>query len=180
MTNKSPTPSPLRPLGDWLQATAADLRRAEPAAADGTATLAAMQRALAGRPRAEGGSWLQRWRQALSWTRPLAWSGAASCAVLLLGATALLSLEPPAPPQELEAGDSGFVPLVSGERWASYLHEADGAPKASTAWVVATELPRERLALLGLPYDPAQAGDRVRAELLLHASGDVLAVRLVR
>ena len=69
------------------------------------------------------------------------------------------------------AGAGGFFPLVPPERWPR-----DAAP----AWLVRTELPGERLAALGLPYDPARAGDRVRAELLLHPSGEVLAVRLVQ
>jgi hypothetical protein len=45
---------------------------------------------------------------------------------------------------------------------------------------VRTELPASRRALLGLPYDPAAAAAPVRAELLLHPSGDVLAVRVIR
>ncbi|MFG5409372.1 hypothetical protein ABXN37_16300 [Piscinibacter sakaiensis] len=54
---------------------------------------------------------------------------------------------------------------------------AEGA--ARTAWLLPTELPRDRLALLGLPYDPARAGERVRAELLVDAQGEVLAVRVL-
>ena len=160
--------TPLRPLSDVLQASAADLATLGPPPERMAATVAAMRKAQAQRH-----STPRRWWQLLSGMRPLAWSGAATCATLLLGATLLLSLEPV--PADLEASDSGFVPLVSGERWVSYLHEGTG-----TAWVVSSELPRERLALLGLPYDPSQAGERVRAELLMHASGDVLAVRLVR
>jgi hypothetical protein len=41
------------------------------------------------------------------------------------------------------------------------------------------ELPRERLALLGLPFDAARADETVRAELMLHPSGQVLAVRFL-
>jgi hypothetical protein len=47
-------------------------------------------------------------------------------------------------------------------------------------WLVTTELPHSRLAALGLPYDPARAGERVSAQLLMHGSGEVLAVRLNR
>eukprot|EP01137_Pigoraptor_chileana_P037315 Opistho-2@34230 len=148
------------------------------------AVLAAMRAAQAARPGpAAPGRWHQRWfrglRQSLSkGLRPLAWSGAASCGVLLLGATFLLLQEPPVPPEETLARGSGFLPLVSSERWARYLSDSTKTP--SHAWVVATDMPRERLALLGLPYDPGQAGDSVRAELLMHPSGDVLAVRFVR
>jgi hypothetical protein len=103
--------------------------------------------------------------------RPWAWSGAAACAVVLAG-SALLMLRPPAPAlvdDGLRMG--GFFPLVPPERWPR---------EASPAWLVNTELPAERLAALGLPYDATRAGDSVRAELLLHPSGEVLAVRFLR
>jgi hypothetical protein len=93
------------------------------------------------------------------------WSGALACSVVL-GVSVLLMLPPP--------GDtlaSDFVPLVDRARWPA---------EAQAAWIVRTELPASRLATLGLPYDPAQADAPVRAELLLHPSGDVLAVRVLR
>lgn len=100
-----------------------------------------------------------------------AWSGAAVCAVVLMG-SALLMLRPPATPLVDDAVRmGGFFPLVPPERWPS---------EAAPAWLVSTELPGERLAAMGLPYDPARAGDSVRAELLLHPSGEVLAVRFLR
>lgn len=176
----------LMPLADWLQAGAQELARAKPPPERAAATLAAMQQAFQQqRQQSPGGTpW---WRRALAWTRPLAWSGAATCASLLVGAVLLLNLEPQVSERRgLQQASSAFVPLVSSERWAGYMQEnmREGAEspagQASTAWVVATEMPRERLALLGLPYDPSQAGESVRAELLMHASGDVLAVRLVR
>jgi hypothetical protein len=172
--------TPLTPLADWLRHSAQDLAGAEPDAARADATLAAMQAALRQRQRAAKPGRRLAWNWRWSWGRPLAWSGAATCASLMLGAVLLLSLEPGHLPAELEAGASGFVPLVSSERWAAYLQENGGSGRTANAWVVDSELPRERLALLGLPYNPAQAGERVRAELLLHASGDVLAVRLLR
>lgn len=94
------------------------------------------------------------------------WSGALACAVVL-GVSVLLMLPPPA----REPTASSFVPLAAAERWPV---------DAEAAWVVRTELPAARLALLGLPYDPAAAAEPVRAELLLHPSGDVLAVRVIR
>jgi hypothetical protein len=45
--------------------------------------------------------------------------------------------------------------------------------------VVTTELAQERLAAMGLPYDPGHAAERLRAELLIAGSGEVLAVRLL-
>ncbi|HEV8688977.1 MAG TPA: hypothetical protein VGQ91_01680 [Ideonella sp.] len=84
---------------------------------------------------------------------------------------------PLAPPVVSTMHASGFVPVASAERFAELWQ---GGAQAAPAWVVPTELPRERLAALGLPYDPARAGETVHAELLLHPSGDVLAVRLTR
>jgi hypothetical protein len=91
---------------------------------------------------------------------------------VLVGSVVLM-LQAPAPqlqPDELrQLRMSGFVPLAAAERFP-----ADAAP----AWLVSTELRQDRLALLGLPYDPSRAGESVRAELLVRASGEVLAVRL--
>jgi hypothetical protein len=102
------------------------------------------------------------------------WATAAACACALAG-TALLVLMgmqrlPPAPAQSAVAGAPGFLALVPADAWPT---------EATTAWLVSTELQGERLAALGLPYDPARAGERLRAQLLLHPSGEVLAVRLV-
>lgn len=77
------------------------------------------------------------------------------------------TLEPLAP----ELRMSGFVPVVPQERWPT-----DDSP----AWLVSTDLQRDRLAALGLPFDPTRAGESVRAELLVRPSGQVLAVRLVQ
>lgn len=101
------------------------------------------------------------------------WSGAAAfvtAATLALG-TALLVLRP-APPLIVDDGlrFGAFVRVAPAERWPA---------GESQAWLVRTEMPEERLAALGLPYDPARAGESVRAELLMHPSGEVLAVRFV-
>lgn len=94
------------------------------------------------------------------------WSGVFAC-VIVLGVSVLLMLPPPVH----DSAASSFVPLAAAERWPA---------DVEAAWIVRTELPAARLALLGLPYDPAEAAAPVRAELLLHPSGDVLAVRVVR
>jgi hypothetical protein len=107
----------------------------------------------------------------------LAWAGGGLAAATLIGAAMLLATAPrdAGTPQAPLA--TPFLPLVTPERFAQVLREArDQGP----AWVVPTELPSESLAAMGLPYDPARAGESVRAELLVHASGDVLAVRFVR
>jgi hypothetical protein len=108
------------------------------------------------------------------WAALSAWSGALACGVVL-ASSAWLMLHP-RPPLPGAAGgtgiDSAFVPIAPPERWPA----GDAAP----AWIVNAELPAERLAALGLPFDPTRAGEPVRAELLLHPSGEVLALRLAR
>jgi len=107
------------------------------------------------------------------------WPAAAAFAVVLPLSIAVALLTSPARVDtravRADAGavSSGFVPLPA----ADVLRRA--AAPDEPAWVVTTEMPRERLGLLGLPYDPARAGESVRAELLMHGSGTVLAVRLV-
>jgi hypothetical protein len=106
---------------------------------------------------------------------PWLWSAGLACTAVLVGSVVLMLQAPVPELQPRDAFDarglrmSGFVPLAGAERWP-----ADAAP----AWLVSTELRQDRLALLGLPYDPSRAGDSVRAELLVRASGEVLAVRL--
>ncbi|XHS79363.1 hypothetical protein ACFJGW_05155 [Burkholderiaceae bacterium UC74_6] len=193
MTNKPTTmkssPLPLNPLNsleDW--------RRAEPTAAMQAATLAAARRALAQRRKLP--TWLPRWlAPVVVWlpTRPLVWAGVSSCVLGLVGTVAVFTLSLP---QQVagaaEFSSSAFVPLVPAERFEHALtqpaadglsstgqQESGGQPREGRAWVVTTEMPAERLALLGLPYDPSDAGQRVRAELLVRPNGEVLAVRLV-
>ena len=61
-----------------------------------------------------------------------------------------------------------FIALDSFERI-----EAEPAPR-----LVETEVPRTMLAALGLPATPENAGDAVRAEMLVGAGGEPLALRL--
>lgn len=63
---------------------------------------------------------------------------------------------------------AAFIALDSFERI-----EAEPAPR-----LVETEVPRTMLAALGLPATPENAGDAVRAELLVGAGGEPLALRL--
>ena len=110
---------------------------------------------------------------------PVAWAGgllafaSLAVAMLLLVGTAPIADERARQPM---SASTAFLPLVAAERWPQLLREAR---EQGPAWVVATEMPHENLAAMGLPYDPARAGESVRAELLVHASGDVLAVRFV-
>ena len=102
--------------------------------------------------------------------RPWAWSGVAGCAAVVL-VPVLLMLRPHAPARPgIDGLPSAFVPLAPPEHWPS---------GTAAAWLVRTELRGDRLAAMGLPFDPAHAGDSVRAELLVHPSGELLAVRFM-
>ncbi len=164
--------NPLNSLDDW--------RHAAPTPAMEASTLAAARRAMV-RRRSKLPAWMAR---VLSWlpARPLVWASVTSCVLGLVGTIAVFSVSLPQT-AHAEFSASAFVPLVSDERLQGALSKPAGAaedqPREGQAWVVATEIPSERLALLGLPYDPSAAGQRVRAELLMRPNGEVLAVRLV-
>jgi len=101
---------------------------------------------------------------------------AMACVALLAVSAAWIVFErEPAQPMAARRAEPAFVALAGADRLRQVAQAGDGQ-----AWLVTTELPRERLAMLGLPYDPTRAGERVRAELLMQASGDVLAVRVLQ
>lgn len=150
-------------LADWLWAAGQDLRRQTPPPGRDDAALDAMQARFAQRQASER---RLRWRWSLV--------GPGLCASVLVVCVWLVNLAPPEHDGTTLTRGSDFIVLVSADRWAAY--EKAGA---GTAWLVPTEVPRERLALLGLPYDPAAAAEPVHAELLVHASGDVLAMRVM-
>lgn len=102
------------------------------------------------------------------------WAGATAAASILLGALALTLAWQPPPRAPGPVSASAFVPVASASAWPGAARDP-----ADMAWLVATELPRERLALLGLPFDPARAAEPVRAELLMSRAGTVLAVRVL-
>ena len=83
------------------------------------------------------------------------------------------ALQAPAPDQgartvALLDDDNPFIALDSAERIA-----AEPAPR-----MVAADVPRTTLAALGVPLTPENAGDSIRAEMLVGADGQPLAVRL--
>lgn len=144
-------------LATALRAAAADLAAQEP-----PRTLQAQMLAAASllRPAAP--------RPGRGWAR---WAPAAVCAAVFAGsAFMMLRLPERAPTEDSAVRGAGFMALAPPDRWPR---------ESGTAWLVSTELQGERLAALGLPYDPARAAEGVRAELLLHPSGEVLAVRFV-
>jgi hypothetical protein len=147
---------PPRPLAAVLREAAAELQAQQPPAP----LLPKLRQALARPP------W---WRRAwAAGTR----APALAFATVLAGTALLVVLRPVVPPPLADEAvpDSGFVAVAPPQHWPQ---------RGTQAWLVSTELQRERLATLGLPYDPGRAGEAVRAELLLHPSGEVLAVRLL-
>jgi hypothetical protein len=178
MKTQAPPGEPARSLADALKLVATDLARQDPppfetlwpAAALDRTPVAAGTAAAASHRRGGGGGWSPRWLLAgclgmlvISLALTLQpWSSRPSAPAALDPALAMAELAP-----------GGFVPVASAERWAQAGNDI------SRGWLVRTELPAERLASLGLPYDPGRAAARVPAELLLHASGEVLAVRLL-
>jgi hypothetical protein len=117
-----------------------------------------------------------RWKAPPSRARWFSWFGWAGLSTAAVAIAAVLVVHSMVAPDEsvrvVESG--GFVRLVSADEWQRA--QAD----SGRTWLVSTEMPQARLAALGLPYDPAHAGARVPAELLLHSSGEVLAVRVTR
>jgi len=118
----------------------------------------------------------RRWYQALSGTDWMLGGSVAAAALAL--AVAVPMLAPPA--RTGAAADGGksllardddggmFIALDSLERI-----EQEPAPR-----MVETEVPRSSLAALGVPLTPDNAGDAVKAELLVASDGQPLALRL--
>lgn len=164
--------SPVDDTPDWLRPARDEFARLQPDAARDAALLAGLTRQLqARRPRLPAADVAEpRWFHRLAWG-----SGAlgATAAVLL---TALLLLDPPGS-QTAQAAPtgSGFIPVVPEAQFRAAL--AAGQPTA--VWLQPAELPRERLAWLGLPFDASRADETVRAELMVNPSGQVLAVRIL-
>jgi hypothetical protein len=168
--NTTMSPERSEPLRDALHRMADDLARQAPGEEVPAAVWAALQHR-------EAPAATQRTRPASRWR--FAWAGVGLAAATLMGAVMLLASTPRdgIQPHAQASLATPFLPLATPERFAEVMR---GARDQGLAWVVPTELPSESLPAMGLPYDPARAGESVRAELLVHASGDVLAVRFVR
>lgn len=164
--------SPVDDTPDWLRPARDEFARLQPDAGRDAAVLASLTQQLPAppsrRPPAEPAE--PRWFHRLVWG-----SGAlgATAAVLL---TALLLLDPPGS-QSAQAAPtgSGFIPVVP----EAQLRAALAAGQPTAVWLQPAELPRERLAWLGLPFDASRADETVRAELMVNPSGQVLAVRIL-
>ena len=159
----------------WLRPARAEFDRRQPGAEQDAALLAHLteqQRLLRMRRMATETAEAHAPR----WLRRLAWGSGTLGATAAMLLAAMLLLDPPGSQtaQAATAG-SGFIPLVPERE----LQAALTAGRSAAVWLQPTELPRERLALLGLPFDAARADETVRAELMLNPSGQVLAVRIL-
>jgi hypothetical protein len=112
----------------------------------------------------------RRWYHALS---PMQWrlAGGAGSALVAVLAMALMLQAPSSVDPAMLSVDQGpaFIALESAERI-----EQEANPQMLEA-----DLPRTTLAAMGVPVSPENAGDSVRAELLVGADGSPLALRLV-
>jgi hypothetical protein len=169
-----PSPTPGRPqtLHEALAQARRDLAAQRPSS-DNDAAVLAQLRTLA-RP-APAAAWALPGARMLR--RVSAWGGGGLLALVLVLGAVLVGPPGAAPaPAALTLADTGFMPLVSPEEWRSTLAQQAQAP----VLLVPTSLPRERLALMGLPFDATQADQPVQAELMVHPSGQLLAVRFVQ
>ena len=153
---------------DWLLPARAEFARLQPDAAQDAAVLAGLTSQLRAR-RAAAEATEPRWPRRLAWA-----SGTLGATAALL-LTAVLQLDPPDSRAAPLAAGSGFIPLVPDRKFRAALE----AGRNAAVWLQPAELPRERLALLGLPFDAARADEPVHAELMLNPSGQVLAVRIL-
>lgn len=101
-----------------------------------------------------------------------AWAAAVFCVLLLAALFAGLRSAPGGKASALDDAAGRFESVVAPQHWTR--------PESERAWLVMAELPAQQLASLGLSFDPARAGETVRAELLLDPAGEILAVRLPR
>lgn len=152
--------------------------------ADLDARLAQLRTSLAGvdAPRCVEKELMQAFTRQFARQRPwyrrlglLEWSAAGVCAAVTAGVLGLLSMPP-----QLADGLPGANPLVRIDHGAAFIAldsferiEQEPAPR-----LVETEVPRSMLAAFGLPVTPENAGDAIRAEMLVGSSGEPLALRL--
>jgi hypothetical protein len=163
---------------DWLLPARAELARRHPDARQDAQLLARLTQLQQGRHGRCSTAEVDEPR----WLRRLAWGSGALGATAAMLMSALLWLDPPGMGGGIQAASlsgSGFIPLVpEGELRVALGAMVDGG-RSAAVWLQPTELPRERLALLGLPFDAARADETLRAELMLNSSGQVLAVRIL-
>ena len=107
----------------------------------------------------------RRWYQRLSLSQWGLAGGLGSAALVAM----VFMLSPPQAPQAVAAtGGSAFIALEPLER----------IRREPNPRIVETQIARTALAGLGVPITPENAGDQVRAEMLIGADGQPLALRL--
>ncbi len=120
----------------------------------------------------------KRWYRALS---PRQWGlGVGSSAVVALIAL-VLTLQSPTTPVGADFGreSSGAVDGIDEGSPFIALESMERIEQESNPQMLEADLPRTALASLGIAVNPENAGDSVRAELLVGADGSPLALRLV-
>ncbi|UVW29243.1 hypothetical protein [Massilia sp. H6] len=112
----------------------------------------------------------RRWYHALS--LPQWGTAAAVCSLAVVAALLALS-----PHHALGVGGQRLVGIDQGAAFVALdsLERIAGEPGAR---LVEADMPRTALARLGVPVSPENAADTVRAEMLVAADGQPLAVRL--
>jgi hypothetical protein len=122
----------------------------------------------------------KRWYQKLA-TRRWALAGGLSTAVTAVAVFGLM-LHTPRPGADPDARSRALVSRqIGNDRGGGLfiaLESLDRIEQEPAPRVVETEVSRSSLAPLGVPLTPENAGDTVRAEMLLGADGQPLAVRL--
>lgn len=112
------------------------------------------------------------WYRRLS---PLQWGlagGAGSVATL-----AMAMLLAPRTPLPVPAHGGQLLNIDDGAAFVA-LEPLERIEQEAAPQMVATDLPRSALAGFGVPVTPENAGDSVRAEMLVSADGEPLALRL--
>lgn len=112
------------------------------------------------------------WYRRLGWRE---WSATAACMLVSSAVLGLLSLPP-----RLAGALPDAHPLVRIDNGAAFiaLDSFERIEAEPDARLVETEVSGTMLAALGLPVTPENAGEAVRAEMLVGAGGEPLALRL--
>jgi hypothetical protein len=115
----------------------------------------------------------RRWYHALTGR---GWALAGGLSGLVAGALILAVALPRSAPDD--GGRSGALVALDDKGLFIALDSAERIAAEPSPHMVATDVPRTSLAALGVPLTPENAGDSVRAEMLVAADGQPLALRL--
>jgi len=128
----------------------------------------------------------RRWYEALSPRGRAAGVGLAACMAVTALALALFTLHAPrmdgTPDANLDTHPDAARTLAAYDADGGLfiaLEPLERIEREPSLRMVETDLPRSSLDALGVPPTPDNAGDAVRAELLVAADGQALALRLI-